>query len=180
MWLIKLVENILSVTRIEENRMNFNMSAELISEVIDEALRHINRKSTEHNIIVEYDNDLLLAYMDSRLIVQIIINIIDNAIKYTPCGSTIKLTVSKKNDMIYTRIADNGPGIPDKLKSNVFEMFFTGDNKIADNRRSLGLGLALCKSIINAHGGELTLTDNTPHGAVFTFTLPANEVTIYE
>jgi len=180
MWLIKLVENILSVTRIEENRMNFNMSAELISEVIDEALRHINRKSTEHNIIVEYDNDLLLAYMDSRLIVQVIINIIDNAIKYTPCGSTIKLTVSKKNDMIYTSIADNGPGIPDKLKSNVFEMFFTGDNKIADNRRSLGLGLALCKSIINAHGGELTLTDNTPHGAVFTFTLPANEVTIYE
>lgn len=180
MWLIKLVENILSVTRIEENRMNFNMSAELISEVIDEALRHINRKSTEHNIIVEYDNDLLLAYMDSRLIVQVIINIIDNAIKYTPCGSTIKLTVSKKNDMLYTSIADNGPGIPDKLKSNVFEMFFTGDNKIADNRRSLGLGLALCKSIINAHGGELTLTDNTPHGAVFTFTLPANEVTIYE
>ena len=59
-------------------------------------------------------------------------------------------------------------------------MFFTGESTIADNRRSLGLGLSLCKSIINAHGGEITLTDNTPHGSVFTFTLPSGEVNINE
>lgn len=179
-WLISLVENLLSVTRIEEGRMNFNMSVELMDEVIEEAMRHINRKSTEHNISVEYKDELILARMDARLIIQVIINIVDNAIKYTPAGSEIRITAEKKENTVSVRISDNGAGIPDSIKPRVFEMFFTGESTIADNRRSLGLGLSLCKSIINAHGGEITLTDNTPHGSVFTFTLPSGEVNINE
>ena len=66
------------------------------------------------------------------------------------------------------------------LSLQIFDMFYSGANQIADSRRSLGLGLSLCKSIINAHGGELTVSDNLPHGTVFTFTLPAGEVKIYE
>jgi len=62
------------------------------------------------------------------------------------------------------------------MKPRVFDMFYTGDNKIADSRRSLGLGLSLCKSIINAHGGEIVLKDNFPHGCVFSFTLPFEKV----
>lgn len=179
-WLISLVENLLSVTRIEEGRLNFNMTTELIDEVIEEALRHINRKKIEHAISVEYKDELLLAKMDAKLILQVIINIVDNAIKYTPAGSDIHIIVEKKKDMVSVSIADNGDGIPDDMKSRVFQMFFTGDNKIVDSRRSLGLGLALCKSIINAHGGTLILTDNEPHGSVFTFTLPLGEVNIDE
>ena len=179
-WLISLVENLLSVTRIEEGRMNFNMSVELMDEVIEEAMRHINRKSTEHNISVEYKDELILARMDARLIIQVIINIVDNAIKYTPAGSEIRITAEKQEYTVSVRISDNGAGIPDSIKPRVFEMFFTGESTIADNRRSLGLGLSLCKSIINAHGGEITLTDNTPHGSVFTFTLPSGEVNINE
>ncbi|MBR3602175.1 MAG: sensor histidine kinase, partial [Lachnospiraceae bacterium] len=72
------------------------------------------------------------------------------------------------------------PGIPKEIKPRVFDMFYTGENKIADSRRSLGLGLALCKSIINAHGGEITLTDNQSQGCNFTFTLPLEEVRIDE
>ena len=179
-WLISLVENLLSVTRIEEGRMNFNMSIQLVDEVIDEALKHLNRKSIEHDICVEYKDELLLAKMDAKLIMQVVINIVDNAIKYTPKGSKIKITAEKKNQWIYISIADNGNGIDDHLKERVFEMFFTGNNKIADSLRSLGLGLPLCKSIINAHGGEITLTDNQPQGCIFTFTLPLSEVTFNE
>ena len=179
-WLISLVENLLSVTRIEENRMNFNMSVQLMDEVIEEAMRHINRKRNEHIISVECKDELLLARMDAKLIIQVIINIVDNAIKYTPAGSEIKITAEKKDNSVLVSIADNGAGIPDRIKPRVFEMFFTGDNKIADSRRSLGLGLSLCKSIINAHGSEITLTDNIPHGAVFTFSLPSGEVNINE
>lgn len=179
-WLISLVENLLSITKIEEGRMNFNMSLELIDEVIDEAVRHICRKDSGHKISVEYKDELMLARMDARLIIQVIINIADNAIKYTPTGSEIKITAEKKRDAISVSIADNGGGIPDSIKPRVFEMFFTGENKIADSRRSLGLGLYLCKSIIEAHGGEITLTDNSPHGCVFTFTLPSEEVNINE
>ena len=179
-WLISLVENLLSVTRIEEGRMNFNKSIELVDEIIEEALRHIGRKSTEHKISVIHKDELLLANADAKLIVQVLINLIDNAIKYTPLGSEIKVITEKKNGYASISVIDNGNGIPDNIKPHVFEMFYTGDNRIADSRRSLGLGLALCKSIIGAHGGELTLTDNQPQGCNFTFTLPLGEVKIDE
>ncbi len=179
-WLISLVENLLSVTRIEEGRMNFNMSVQLMDEVIEEAMKHINHKSSEHNISVECRDELLLARMDAKLIIQVIINLVDNSIKYTPIGSDIRITAEKKENSVSVSIADNGLGIPDIIKPRVFDMFFTGDNKIADSRRSLGLGLSLCKSIINAHGGEIILTDNEPHGSIFTFTLPSGEVNINE
>ena len=179
-WLISLVENLLSVTRIEEGRMNFNKSIELVDEITEEALRHIGRKSTEHKISVIHKDELLLANADAKLIVQVLINLIDNAIKYTPVGSEIKVITEKKNGYASISVIDNGNGIPDNIKTHVFEMFYTGDNRIADSRRSLGLGLALCKSIIGAHGGELTLTDNQPQGCNFTFTLPLGEVKIDE
>lgn len=179
-WLISLVENLLSVTRIEEGRMNFNMSVQLMDEVIDEALKHINRKGVEHNITIECEDGLLLARMDAKLIIQVIINLVDNAIKYTPIGSDIKITSENKNGYVSVSVTDNGNGIPDHMKPRIFEMFYTGDNKIADSRRSLGLGLALCKSIIHAHGGDIILTDNKPNGCIFTFTIPSGEVNINE
>ncbi|MCI6017371.1 MAG: DUF4118 domain-containing protein [Clostridiales bacterium] len=180
MWLISLVENLLSVTRIEEGRMNLNTNAELIDDVIEEALKHIDRKSSEHHIKVDIKDELMLAKMDVKLIMQVIINIVDNAVKYTQKGSVITVSARKKESLIYVCISDDGPGIPDRMKPQVFKMFFTGENQIADSRRSLGLGLCLCRSIINAHGGEITLTDNKPHGCVFTFTLPSEEVKINE
>ena len=83
-WLIGIVENLLSVTRIEEGRMNFNMSIQLMDEVISEALAHIRQKRNRHDIKVYCEDELLLAKMDAKLIVQVIINLVDNAIKYTP------------------------------------------------------------------------------------------------
>lgn len=180
MWLTSLVENLLSITRIEEGGMHLNLSPQLAEEVIGEAMRHIDRKSAEHKITVEYRDELLLAKMDARLVMLVIINLLNNAIKYTPPGSEICVIAEKSGKMIAISIADNGPGIPDELKSKVFEMFFTGESSVADGRRSLGLGLALCKSIACAHGGGITLTDNKPHGCVFTFTIPQSEVSINE
>ncbi len=179
-WLTNLVENLLSVTRLEDGNMKLNKSAELIDEIISEALNHINKRSVEHKITVCESDDIMLVDVDARLIVQVIINIVDNAIKYTPNGSEITISTERKDDMISVSIADNGNGIADDIKDKVFDMFYTGANKIADSRRSLGLGLALCKTIISAHGGEIAVSDNSPHGAVFTFTLPVKEVDINE
>lgn len=172
MWLINLVENLLSVTRIEEGRMRLRMTTELVDEVITEALSHCNRRKSEYRIRVTHADDLLLAKMDARLVMQVIINIVDNAIKYTPEGSTISIMTRPVGGMAEIRIADDGPGIPDDQKPRVFDMFYIGRAKIVDSRRSLGLGLSLCKSIINAHGGTILVSDNVPRGAVFTFTLP--------
>ena len=77
-------------------------------------------------------------------------------------------------------VSDNGPGIPDEMKSRVFEMFFTGDSGVGDSRRSLGLGLPLCRSILEAHGSSLELRDNEPSGCVFSFKLPLSEVHLNE
>ena len=121
-----------------------------------------------------------MAQMDARLIVQVLINIIDNAIKYTPPGSDIEIGWKRQGKWILISIADNGPGIPDEAKPHIFEMFYSASNRIADSRRSMGLGLALCKAIVNAHGGEITVSDNAPHGSVFTFSVPAGEVELHE
>lgn len=180
MWLIGLVENLLAVTRIEEGRLNLNISEDLVADAVTEALHHINHKSVEHHITVENEDELLLAKMDVKLIVQVIINLVDNAIKYTPKNSHIKISTEKCGEKAVVSVADDGDGIPDEMKPRVFDMFYSGANKIADSRRSLGLGLSLCKSIINAHGGEITVSDNLPHGTIFTFTLPIGEVKIYE
>lgn len=179
-WLISLVENLLSVTRLEEGRMQLHMSVHCMDEVIEEALRHISRKGESHIITVEPCKELLLANMDAKLIMQVIINLVDNAIKYTPAGSEIRIVSEKSEGFVSVSICDKGQGIPDSIKPRIFEMFYTGEHKTADARRSLGLGLHLCKAIINTHNGALTLTDNTPSGCIFTFRIPSGEVQINE
>ncbi len=178
-WLNQLVENLLAITKIGEGRTRLNLTTELVDEVILEALRHIRRRDVAQTIETDLE-ELLLAKMDARLISQVIINLVDNAIKYTGAASTIRITARKQNEMICVSVADNGPGIPDEQKSKAFDMFYTGDTKIADCRRSMGLGLSLCKSIVTLHGGEISLSDNSPHGCVFTFNIPASEVIIHE
>jgi two-component system, OmpR family, sensor histidine kinase KdpD len=176
MWLINLVENLLSITRIDNGTLNLNLQPELLEEVITEALLHVNRKSIEHKIETILDNDFLMAKMDSQLIIQVLINIIDNAIKYTPSGSHIVIKARRENQMVLIEISDNGSGISDEAKAKLFDMFYTADNARGDGRRGLGLGLSLCKSIIDAHGGKIYVKDNIPHGTIFCFTLQAEEV----
>ena len=118
--------------------------------------------------------------MDGRLIVQVLINLINNAIQYTPEGTTIKISGVSMGDCALVTVADNGPGIPDSEKDRVFTMFYSGSKKVTDSKRSLGLGLALCRSIVRAHGCEIMLDDNIPSGCVFSFTLPMKEVTLHE
>ncbi|MBQ9838216.1 MAG: ATP-binding protein, partial [Oscillospiraceae bacterium] len=179
-WLTNLVENLLAVTKIEEGRMRLQKQPHLVEEIVTEALQHITRKQTEHTVTVHHENELLLARCDARLIIQVIINLVDNAIKYTPAGSHITITTKQNEQHTEISVADNGAGILDNEKEKVFQMFYSGSNPIADCRRSLGIGLNLCKSIITAHGGEITVSDNTPTGTIFTFTIPSGEVEFHE
>lgn len=178
MWLVNLTENLLSITRIENGTMHLQMNAELLDDVFQEALSHLDRQAKDHEISVELPDDLLMAKMDARLIIQVIINIVNNAIKYTPSGSHIVLRAEKRQSMVAVSISDDGPGISDEAKTHLFDMFYTASQGKPDNRRGLGLGLNLCRSIVTAHGGEIAVTDNVPYGSVFTFTLPLEEVEI--
>ena len=174
------MENLLSISKMEEGRIHLHFSTELLDEVVNEALNHVNRKKEEHQIIINTYDEFLLVKVDAHLIMQVIINIIDNAIKYTQKNSTITVSTEKKGNKAIVTIADNGSAIDESEKEFVFDMFYSGAKNLADSHRSLGLGLALCKSIISTHGGEIWLTDNIPTGAVFGFSLPIEEVSLYE
>lgn len=180
MWLINLVENLLSVSRLEEGRMKLHISTELMDELVAEALRHVDRRSVEYRLHVQNSDDYLLAQVDAKLIIQVLINLVDNAIKYTPPGTEIDIGWRKQGNFIFVSVGDYGPGISSQAKPHIFEMFYSASNQIADSRRSMGLGLALCKSIVNAHGGEIVVADQVPHGAIFTFSVPAGEVELHE
>ncbi len=177
-WLTELVENLLAVTKISDGSVKLQLSDQVVDDIVAEALRHIDRHAAEHHITSDCGELPLLVRADARLIMQLLINLVNNAIKYTPTGSHIEIRAFREAEHAVIEVSDDGPGIPDAQKPQVFEMFYTGSKRVADSRRSLGLGLSLCRSIVHAHGGELTLRDHTPHGCIFSFTLPLSEINL--
>lgn len=171
LWLLGTVENLLAVTRMEEGRMALHLKPELMSEIVGGAMQHLEKYRAMHDLRTEQSDDLLMARADAGLIMQVITNLVDNAVKYTPEGSQIVVRTLRRDGAIVVEVADDGPGIPDESKQKVFEMFYTTAAGGSDARRGMGLGLALCKAIVTAHGGSISVRDNPPHGSVFSFTL---------
>lgn len=198
-WLIGLVENLLSVTRLDDGDVQLRVQPELVVDVVDEALRHVSRKVADHCLVVDVPDELLMAQMDGRLMVQVLVNLVNNAIAYTPAGSTITVSAQASNGRVRFCVADDGPGIADGEKARVFDLFYHGASAVlasrqlegatmsdgvavpagegGDARRGMGLGLALCRSILRAHGSDMSLRDAQPHGCVFTFDLPQAQLT---
>lgn len=175
-WLSNLVENILSVSRLDDGSMGLRCEPELISEIVHEALVHVKRRSRDHVIDVKIKDPLLMVQVDAPLIVQVLINLMDNAVKHTHPGSQVTVEASRKGKMVEVRVCDNGEGIAEEFMSKLFDMFFTVKGQNTDGRRGTGLGLSLCRSIVTAHGGTITAANNIPSGTVFSFTLPVAEV----
>lgn len=175
LWLAGLVENILNMTRISENKMVLSKQDEVIDDVIGEAIRHTERLLRDRAVEVRLPDEVVTAPMDGRLILQVLINLLENAARHTPPGTPITLTVKAGDGLLTVSVADAGPGIAPAIRPHLFERFVTKDGGIADGRRGLGLGLSICKAIVEAHGGEIRVADNRPVGSVFTFTLPLEE-----
>lgn len=180
MWLIELVENLLYATRIEDGKMQLSLSVEIMDDLIQESVKHIRRTHPKREINVEMHDEIVPVIADANLIVQVIINLMDNAVKYSEENTQITVSMKKENDFAVISVADAGVGIPQSEKDKVFEMFYTCGNRSYDSRRSLGLGLSLCKSIVDSHGGTITVKDNQPKGTVVSFTLPVGKVELNE
>lgn len=170
-WLLNLVENLLSITRFDKQEITIKKESEFIYDVIEETLSHLGRKKENYNIKMSLDDETLSARIDARLISQVIFNLVDNAMKYSPSGTNITVGARALGKSIEIFVADEGNGIGDEDKKKIFEMFYTVNNSIADGRRGLGLGLALCKAVVDAHGGTIFVRDNTPKGTVFAFSI---------
>ena len=118
--------------------------------------------------------------MDAQLIVQVIVNLIDNALKYTEQGSEICASAEKQGKYAVIRVADNGSGIPDDMKSHIFEMFYTGTHKIVGQSPQSGTWVVAVSFDYRGARRKHPVEDNHPHGCIFTFTLPAEEVALNE
>ena len=177
-WLINLVENLLFVTRIDNGVMSINTEYEVLQEIIQESLSVIAKRTKEHHVQLDLPDELLMVKVDARLLMQVLINIVDNAIKYAPAGSAIKIRAFQRGSHAVVEVADMGHGISDEDKQKVFEMFYTTNKKLSDSRRGIGLGLPLCQSIMRAHGGVIHIADNVPSGAVVSFSLNLEEVCV--
>lgn len=176
-WLLNLVENLLSITRFDRNEITLKKESESVSDVISEALSHLGRKKDDFIVKTKIEDETLCAKMDGKLISQVIFNLVDNAMKYSPCNTTVTVGAKAVTDYIEISVEDEGNGIKDEDKEKIFDMFYTVNNSITDGRRGLGLGLALCKAVVEAHGGEIEIKDNSPKGTIFSFKLKgeANE-----
>ena len=174
-WLHSMVENILSLTKVQEGKLMLNREWEPVEEVVGVAVAAVEKREPGREISVSVPDEVLMVPMDGKLIEQVLINLLDNARKHTPIEKEISLTVDTDDphqNAVFT-VSDQGTGIAKDDLPHIFEMFYTTKGKIADAEPGIGLGLTICKSIVNAHGGTITARNRSDgRGAVFTFTLP--------
>ncbi|CEQ21779.1 sensor histidine kinase [Paraclostridium sordellii] len=171
-WLIRLVENLLSMTRIDEGRLEVKKNPEIVEEVISESLSHIKKRMKDVELKIDIPDKILFVDMDAKLIEQVLINLIDNAIKYCKTECKINIKVYEEEEYVAFEVIDNGPGICEEFIDSVFDRFFTGEINHSDSRKGVGLGLSICKSIITAHKGTIEVKNNELKGATFKFILP--------
>ena len=179
-WLHALVENILSLTRLQDGRLTLHKEQEPVEEVIGAAVAAIEKRAPEREIAVHIPDEILMVPMDAKLIGQVLTNLLDNAVKHTQPEEEISVTASKdpQQQMAVFAVADRGTGIAAQDLPNIFQMFYTTKGKGPDAKRGIGLGLAICESIVTAHGGTISAQNREDgKGAVFTFTLPLKENT---
>lgn len=175
-WLIRLVENLLSMTKIDEGKLKVGKEPELVEEVLSESLSHIKRRLNDADVEIDIPDELIFVPMDVKLIEQVFVNLVDNSLKYATSSCKINIRVYRDDDNAWFEFSDNGPGISDDLASHIFDRFYTGERKSKDSRKGVGLGLSICKSIVNAHGGEIKVRNSQElGGAEFIFNLPLEE-----
>ena len=174
-WLNEMVENILNMTRIDEGKIALNLEQEAAEEIIAEAISHVKKPTNKHIITAKMPADIILLKVDGVLITQVLVNLLGNAINYTPEGTEISVSVNKIENEIIFEVSDNGPGISETDLPHMFERFYSQHTKVYGTRHGTGLGLSLCKSIIEAHGGKIDIHNREPHGTVVRFCLPAKE-----
>ena len=176
LWLNATVENLLAITKLEGGGMRLSTTLELMDDIVEEALRHVNPAVREHDLKVVACDEPALVNVDARLMVQLVVNLVNNAITYTPAGSHIMISISVDDGRVACSVADDGPGIAPEDRERIFESFYTANHGLADSHRSVGLGLSLCRSIALAHGGSIEVAAADPHGSVFTIELPVADV----
>lgn len=171
-WLIRIVENLLSITRIDSNTAHINKNDEAVEEIMGETALKFRKHFPNILLKVSVPDELLLVPMDAVLIEQVILNLLENAVLHGEVTTEIQLSAYIKGDFAEFIVRDNGKGIK-KNTSRLFEMgSSTSSGQSSDKPRNMGIGLCVCSAIVKAHGGEIKAKNLREGGAEFSFKLP--------
>lgn len=173
-WLYRMVENLLSITRIDGDRVGgINKQEEAVEEVLSEALMNFSKRNPSVEVSVSAPDELLFVPMDAMLIEQVLINLLDNAVAHGGHTSLISICATSRRGYASISVSDNGQGIDKKLLERLFDgnIEHKGIHG-GDNNRGMGIGLTVCRTIVEAHGGRIWAENIHGGGARITFTLP--------
>jgi two-component system sensor histidine kinase KdpD len=165
-----LVGNLLEMARIESGEVKLNLQWQPLEEVVGAALESSRTMLQHHKVEVRVPRDLPLVRFDALLLERVLVNLLENASKYTPPGSTVTLSAEVQGGQLRVSVSDDGPGLPRGREEAVFQKFTRGERESATP--GVGLGLAICRAIVEAHQGKIVGLNRPSGGAIFTFTLP--------
>jgi len=175
-WLIRVVENLLSITRMGDQQAKIKKKPEAAEEVLGEVAQKFRKRFPEVSIQVRAPEELLMVPMDAILIEQVLSNLLENAVLHGETTTAVCLSVRQEGNCACFLVRDNGKGIPPKILGALFDgTLHHSDEKVNDGKRNMGLGLTVCKAIVSAHGGTIGARNSGAGGAEFTFRLPLDE-----
>ena len=175
--MIQMVENLLSVTRIQDGNLPLNKWEEMLEEVAGDAIMATRRRFPQTHVEMELTEDILLFPMDPVLIKQVIVNLLENAIRHAGEGVEISLRLSRREDWAVLEVMDRGRGLPEQVLQAIREGCTVPRDQTGDSTRGMGIGLSVCNSIIKAHNGIFEADNRPDGGAVFRVCLPMNQET---
>ena len=175
-WLVSVVENLLSVTRMTGEQTKIKKEMEAGEEVLSAAAMKIKKHYPDIDVSVHAPQELLMIPMDVILIEQVLINLMENAIQHGGTTTRVELQLQKDGERARFEVADDGQGIAREVFPKLFKGYLSHDEELtADGRRNMGIGLSVCMSIVQAHGGTMQAENRETGGALFSFTLPLEE-----
>lgn len=171
-WLVRMVENLLSITRIDSGNVKIIKTPTVLEELIDSVIIKFNKRYPEQKVLLDIPDDLIVIPMDAMLIEQVIINILENAVEHAKGMTSLTLRVFTLGEKAIFEIEDDGPGIEkEKIKTIFTGQFVSGEQPADGQRRNSGIGLSVCATIIKAHGGDISAENRKTSGCVFRFSL---------
>ena len=174
-WLGTMVENLLNMARIQEGKLLIKKQGEVLDDIIGEALSRVAKNLGEHRLSCAPSDGIFLVPMDGQLIIQVLINLLNNAIEHTRPDCRIAVRAERRPGYVDLSVSDDGGGIEAEMLDHIFESFGSSGRKASESRKGAGLGLSICKAIILAHGGSIAGGNNAEGGATFSFSLPIEE-----
>lgn len=176
-WLVRMVENLLSITRMDSGRVQITTVSTTVDELIDSALVKFRKRYPEQKVILELPEEPVLIDVDCMLVEQVLINLLENAVQHAAGLTYILIRVTAEETCAVFEVTDDGCGIPPERLLRLFEGYFPSAGQPADNaKRNAGIGLSLCATIIRAHGGDIEAQNNSAGGATFRFNLHTEEM----